>query len=393
MAAAAVRPGFRRYVLSVQYHGSSFLGFTRQVGQENCILADGTDLRGYHSVESCVRRALQQFLSPSTGGDADIVDDSYNTDLHYHYDNLQVSSRTDRGVHAIKNTLHVDVQTSVIQYVKPDSLHRGLNYYLRRRQEQTVEEDDNDIALIGVGSSSTTRRRIKNATQHLRNGEWERHHPYSDLRILAVKEAPLSMSNPLGPLHYQQPARVDWNARFSATSRTYAYRILHTVGDPDWAAPFEWDRSWRVTDSTAAPDLSLAAMRRGAECLIGTHDFTSFRAVGCVRESPVMTLDQISIGVEPMGVASLLGGVLEPSSTSTKDASSGQIITILVKGNAFLYRQVRNLVGCLMQVGRGKLPPEAVRDILEAKDRRQAPQTAPAHGLFLVDVVHEGIQI
>ena len=74
--------GFVRYAVSCQYHGSSYLGFSYQGPQnENCILPDGTDLRGYRSVEGSIRSALTKFL----GGD------------ETHFENIQVSSRTDRG--------------------------------------------------------------------------------------------------------------------------------------------------------------------------------------------------------------------------------------------------------------------------------------------------------
>ena len=71
--------------------------------------------------------------------------------------------------------------------------------------------------------------------------------------------------------------------------------------------------------------------------------------------------------------------------------SGGQlVVTILVKGKSFLYRQVRNMVGCLLEVGIGKLKPIDVSEILESRNRSEAPySTAPAHGLFLVDVQHE----
>ena len=68
--------------------------------------------------------------------------------------------------------------------------------------------------------------------------------------------------------------------------------------------------------------------------------------------------------------------------------NNAEIITIAVKGAAFLYRQVRNIVGCLASVGEGKIRPTEVKTILEAKDRRKAPMMAPAHGLYLTDVEH-----
>ncbi len=88
--------GYRRYVFSVQYHGSSFLGFSWQDKQENTILADGTDLRGYRSVEGRLRQALQ-CLFPNTSSD-DSQDDG--TGHGPGSENLQVSSLSDLGVHA-----------------------------------------------------------------------------------------------------------------------------------------------------------------------------------------------------------------------------------------------------------------------------------------------------
>lgn len=210
----AVRPGFRRFAVSLQYHGSPFLGFAHQGDQENCILPDGTDLRGYVSVESRLRQALHSLL----GSDEK-------------YENIQVSSRTDRGVHAVKNTLHVDIRTDVT-FLRPESIHRGLNFYLARPNEPYDHDDDDSsnyetspvACKSSDGSSSSSRKRLRNATQYMRGGEWVRKNPMDEVRILAVKEAPRHMPNPLGPVYYNQEPMIDWNARFSATRRTYAYR-------------------------------------------------------------------------------------------------------------------------------------------------------------------------
>jgi tRNA pseudouridine38-40 synthase len=69
------------------------------------------------------------------------------------------------------------------------------------------------------------------------------------------------------------------------------------------------------------------------------------------------------------------------------------LVTIQIVGDAFLYRQVRNMVGCLVQVGQGKLQATQVQDLLESKNRSEAPTMAPAHGLFLVDVRHGEFKI
>jgi tRNA pseudouridine(38-40) synthase len=381
-ATPTTRPAFRRYALAVQYHGAPFLGFSQQL-QENRILADGTDLRGYFTVESCLRRALTQLLTTE------------------HYDNVQVSSRTDRGVHALKNSLHVDISSASL--LRPESIHRGINFYLRRGHLLTEpgfetspsETDGNrDNGVVAT-------KRVRNATLYRSDdeSEWKLQNPSSHVRVLAVKPAPPLMSNPLGHL-YNQPSCVAWHARFSARSRTYLYRICHFAGtaggggggNTDWGVPFEWDRAWLVHD---AQSLDIPAMRLAAAFMIGRHDFSSFRAARCQRDSPVMTLFQIEIRAEPLdplGLARIAHSDENMNSVAPSQQQC-QLVTILFRGDSFLYRQVRNMTGCLLQVGRGKLQPSAVRDILEAKERRQAPQTAPAHGLFLVNVVHEGLQI
>jgi tRNA pseudouridine(38-40) synthase len=380
MAASPTRPGFRRYALAVQYHGAPFLGFSHQQLQENRILADGTDLRGYFTVESCLRRALTQLLTTTQ-----------------HYDNLQVSSRTDRGVHALKNTLHVDISTA--SSLRPESIHLGINFYLRRghllQNENAKKLPSETDGNLGNGVMATKRVRKATLFRHDGQDEWKLQNPSSHIRVLAVKPAPPLMSNPLGHL-YNQPSVVDWHARFSARSRTYLYRICHftggSSGNNDWGVPFEWDRSWLVHNTQP---LDIPAMRLAAAFMIGRHDFSSFRAARCQRDSPVMNLFQIEIRAEPLDPLGLawIARSDENMNNIAPSQQHCQLVTILFRGDSFLYRQVRNMTGCLLQVGRGKLQPNEVREILEAQERRQAPQTAPAHGLFLVNVVHEGLQI
>ena len=114
--------------------------------------------------------------------------------------------------------------------------------------------------------------------------------------------------------------------------------------------------------------LNVIDMQEAAHNLVGQHDFTSFRAAGCKRFSPVVAIQDIHMGI--------------PTDNST------QLVTIAITGNSFLYRQVRNMVGCLVTVGKGEVAPQEVKDILERKSRRFAPVMAPAHELFLVDVQH-----
>lgn len=371
----ALRRGFTRYALSIQYHGSSFLGFPYLKEQENAILPDGTDLRGFFSVEGRLRQALDAML---VGQEVDTC-----------YENIQVSSRTDRGVHALKNTCQVDMLHKADGSLwPPEVLKRGLNYYLARQGSEeelgTIEE----------------RRLYRRAKRKLDN--WSFHSPMNELRILNAIQAPLTLiKNEYHQHDPTQPAQVEWNVRFSATQRTYVYRILASNADTgDWALPFEWDRSWRVSPiKGAARDetyghLDVGAMQQAASYLEGTHDFSSFRSVGCQRASPVVTLNEIRVHAQSYGEPLLShagGGGLLGLGDSASNKTLPVLVTIQFVGNSFVYHQVRNMVGALVQVGRGSLPPRAIKDVLEARDRTEAPAMAPAHGLFLVDVQHDDI--
>jgi tRNA pseudouridine38-40 synthase len=149
------------------------------------------------------------------------------------------------------------------------------------------------------------------------------------------------------------PAPDRWNARFSAISRTYRYRILNRRARPALLA----GRVWHVH----AP-LDAAAMRAAAQTLLGRHDFTSFRAVACQANSPLRTLDRLDV------------------------VRDGEAIEIVAEARSFLHHQVRNMVGTLKLVGDGSWPIERVAAALSARDRSAAGPTAPPDGLCLIAV-------
>ena len=148
----------------------------------------------------------------------------------------------------------------------------------------------------------------------------------------------------------------DFNARFDALRRCYHYRILtRRIG-----SALRRDRVWHIS-----AELDLAVMQKAALCLIGKHDFTSFRAQHCQAKSPVRTLDILRI-------ESVEDGVL-----------------IIAEARSFLHHQVRNITGTLVEVGRGKYTPDDVCAIRDARNRRAAGPTAPAHGLYLTRVDYD----
>lgn len=144
-----------------------------------------------------------------------------------------------------------------------------------------------------------------------------------------------------------------FHARRSAKSKTYQYRILNRRTHSAILGPM----SWHVPLS-----LNLRAMRTAAKPLVGHHNFRSFCGKACTAKTTHARLLRLSIQCQQ------------------------DLILITVNGTNFLQHMVRNIVGTLVQVGIGKLSPERMCGILEAKDRRRAGPTAPPHGLFLVRV-------
>jgi tRNA pseudouridine38-40 synthase len=155
-------------------------------------------------------------------------------------------------------------------------------------------------------------------------------------------------------------AADDFHARFSAIGRRYVYRII--ARRPDLA--LERNRAWRVLRA-----LDVAGMAQGAARLVGRHDFTTFRAVGCQAASPVKTLDR-----------------LEVEEVATE--GPGMEIRVHAAARSFLHHQVRSMVGTLVKVGEGAWTPDDVTAALEAKDRTRCGPMAPSAGLYLAEVTY-----
>lgn len=144
-----------------------------------------------------------------------------------------------------------------------------------------------------------------------------------------------------------------FNARFSPKQRHYIYRIINRREH----LALEKFRAWQVVEP-----LDVEAMHDAAQILVGKHDFSSFRAAECQSKSPVKTVDAISV--------ELNCGVIE----------------IRVSALSFLHHQIRNFAGNLRNVGSGKWTKVDLQRVLEAKDRKVAGATAPAHGLYFLRV-------
>lgn len=271
-----IEPGLQRYRLVLQYFGGAFRGTGGRPSPPTV-----------GSVQESLERACDAFVGPGNHRGA------------------WISSRTDAGVHALRNMAHVD---------------------LRRLRRQTGDPMPH--------YSGAAVARALNA--HLAN-------PH--LRVIEC-----------------DAVREDWAARRAAAQRVYRYYILHGAEKADLV--FRRDSLWCLEE-----EVDVARMRRLGALLAGRRDFGAFRARGCQAQSSWRTVDDVR--VRELGLVGSRARVLE--------------VTVVAK--SFLYQMVRRIVGALV------LGTEAqVAAMLEQGDAYSAPrpQVAPAHGLFLIDVVEEG---
>ena len=151
-----------------------------------------------------------------------------------------------------------------------------------------------------------------------------------------------------------EPAPATFHSRYDAKSKTYRYRLVNAR----IVSPFEHAYAWHVIEP-----LDTAAMAEAASFIEGRHDFAAFQTVGGATGSTERVVTRSSL-----------------------TAGTDGLIIYEVAGSGFLRRMVRAIVGTLVEVGRGRQRPEWLRDVIASRDRGQAGQAAPAHGLFLVRV-------
>ena len=146
-----------------------------------------------------------------------------------------------------------------------------------------------------------------------------------------------------------------FHARFDAVGKAYTYLINNGEKSP-------FNRNYTLF---VHHKLDVTAMQAAADFLVGTHDFASFAVNNRQYTTTVRTIFTIDID------------------------QFGPLIAITFIGNGFLYKMIRCIVGSLLMVGYGQCPPESIRDILAAKSRAAAHNTAPPHGLFLMKVFYQ----
>ncbi|WP_323017540.1 tRNA pseudouridine(38-40) synthase TruA [Castellaniella sp.] len=243
-----------RIVLGLSYDGSGWYGWQTQ--------------RGGRTLQDTLEAALSTFLAvPSVA--------------------TICAGRTDTGVHALQQIVHLD--TDAVR--RDESWVRGLNAHL-----------------------------------------------------------PASVS-----VQWAQAAASDFHARFDARARTYFYVLRSApVRSPMLHGRVGWVHD-RLDDQ---------AMREAAGLLLGEHDFSAFRSSECQASSPVRTMQALEI------------------------IRQGDFLVFEFRANAFLHHMVRNLMGTLIMIGRGRRPPDWAGDLLTCRDRKQAAPTFMPDGLYLAHVAY-----
>jgi tRNA pseudouridine38-40 synthase len=148
----------------------------------------------------------------------------------------------------------------------------------------------------------------------------------------------------------------EFHARYSAVSRTYRYELLNRDVRPGLGATrLGWFHL----------PLDVAKMREAAAHLVGEHDFSAFRSSECQAKTPVRTLHALEI------------------------EARGARIDFVLRANAFLHHMVRNIVGTLIYVGKGKHPPSWAKDVLVSRNRSEAAPTFGPEGLYLEKIQYD----
>ncbi|MCE5194483.1 MAG: tRNA pseudouridine(38-40) synthase TruA [Nitrospiraceae bacterium] len=158
-----------------------------------------------------------------------------------------------------------------------------------------------------------------------------------------------------------EEASSDFHPRYDSLGKTYFYLISNTP----YSSAFLYRYAWHLPFS-----LDLSQMKKAGRFFKGRHDFSSFRGSGCGAKTPIREIT--SLKIEKIKRIDFMTASFK-----------GDYIKITIEANAFLRHMVRNIVGTLVEAGRGKISPDYVKKILLLKDRKAAGINAPAKGLFL----------
>jgi len=184
----------------------------------------------------------------------------------------------------------------------------------------------------------------------------------SNIAARNLQRAVNSMLAPRIRIDHIEEVSEEFDARRHALSKRYRYSILIAEFPDPLLSRYSWQLRARL-------DTDL--MQEAADCLVGKHDFTSFQGSAGKDRSPIRTVYSLDIGK-----------VAPPYPGNGRDT----LLTVDICADGFVYKMVRNIVGTLVEVGRKKIEPQRVKEILDALDRQQAGPAAPAQGLCLITV-------
>jgi tRNA pseudouridine38-40 synthase len=240
--------------------------------------------------------------------------------------------------------------------------YEGTNYHGWQRQktkvtvqeiiEKTLEKIFNQkITLIGQG-------RIDAGAHAL--GQVANFKVKKNFKPLNLKKALNSMLPLDIRINDVQVADDKFHARYQAKMRHYKY-LVYNDEKSVWSRNFAYSYPY---------ELDIKKMNEAAKYLIGKHDFSPFQTTGSPAKTPVKTIKLIKIARENFFFFA---------------GSNFPVIRFDIKADAFLYKMVRNIIGALFEVGRGKIPPAEISDVINKNEKRKG-QAVPACGLYLVDV-------
>ncbi len=208
-------------------------------------------------------------------------------------------------------------------------------------------------------------------------------------------EAPIPPSNFHRALNHALPPSIrilsiehappNFHARHSAIGKTYEYRI-HPTGSicSPMRAPYVW---------VCPFPLDIEQLRQASTFILGTHDFTSFAAADPDLTARTALMDENKSGYPTSGGSEEDCQSVSPLATRTIHHSAWRqregLLLYRITGTGFLHHMVRNLVGTFAEAGTGRIPADSIPAILNARNRSAAGPTAPASGLFLVEVEYE----
>ena len=201
-------------------------------------------------------------------------------------------------------------------------------------------------------------------------------------------QAPIPPENLLRALNRTLPPSIrileaktvgsKFHARHSATAKTYEYQVFQGEICSPFLARHVYCCAWR---------LNIDTLEEAARMFLGEHDFLSFAAT-----DPDLRTRRLCSGPEVEGgpqVPVSAVRTIYSSAWEQRETESGALLVYRVRGNGFLHHMVRNLVGTMLDVGRGQMVPGDIPGILDARARSEAGPTAPARGLFLHSVEYE----